>query len=86
MPDIVFYANICIYIFSLNSFQYVILISFIYSSFRDSTYGEGGEGGMSQEDNYPPGMQHQNDQNGIDSSIDQIFEGIFLYQLFVCGS
>ena len=40
---------------------------------------------MSQEDNYPPGMQHQNDQNGIDSSIDQIFEGIFLYQLFVCG-
>ena len=31
---------------------------------------------MSQEDNYPPGMQHQNDQNGIESSIDQIFEGI----------
>ena len=47
-----------------------------FSSFRDSTYGEGGEGGMSQEDNYPPGIQHQNDQNGIESSIDQIFEGI----------
>ena len=41
-----------------------------------SEHGEGGEGGMSQEDNYPPGMQHQNDPNGIESSIDQIFEGI----------
>ena len=47
---------------------------FTYSSFRDSTYGEGGE--MSQEDNYPPGMQPQGDQNGIEPTIDQIFEGI----------
>ena len=31
---------------------------------------------MSQEDNYPPGMQHQGDQNGIEPTIDQIFEGI----------
>ena len=31
---------------------------------------------MSQEDNYPAGMQHQGDQNGIESTIDQIFEGI----------
>ena len=52
-------------------------LKFICSSFRDSTYGEGGEGGaMSQEDNYPPGMQHQGDQNGIEPTIDQIFEGI----------
>ena len=47
------------------------------SSFRDSTYGEGGDGGgLSQEDNYPAGLQHQGDQNGIESTIDQIFEGI----------
>ena len=31
---------------------------------------------MSQEDNYPAGLQHQGDQNGIESTIDQIFEGI----------
>ena len=31
------------------------------SSFRDSTYGEGVDGG---EDNYPSGIPHQGDQNG----------------------
>ena len=54
---------------------------FHYSSFRDSTYGEGGEGGGEMlPDDYPTGeagaQRYPGDLNGIETTIDQIFEGI----------
>ena len=45
------------------------------SSFRDSTYGEGGDG--MHPDDYPSGAHHASgDLNGIETTIDEIFEGI----------
>ena len=58
------------------------------SSFRDSTYGEGGEGsGEMLPDDYPTGggataQRYPGDLNGIETTIDQIFEGISHFSRF----